>query len=90
MNNEGRPTSPVAVNTNERLTVSGSKGLDQAVKLIFEVGTPRRTGIDLPEPKGRPSRLGNQERTGEIGLPGLSEPETLRHYVRLSQKKLRN
>ncbi len=23
---------------------------------------------------------------GEIGLPGLSEPETMRHYVRLSQK----
>jgi glycine dehydrogenase subunit 2 len=25
-------------------------------------------------------------RTSRIGLPGLSEPETLRHYVRLSQK----
>ena len=86
MKNEGRPTTPVAANMNRPDTVSGSKGLEQAVKLIFEVGTPRRTGIDLPEPKGRASRLGGHERKGEIGLPGLSEPETMRHYVRLSQK----
>ena len=26
------------------------------------------------------------ERKSEIGLPGLSEPEAMRHYVRLSQK----
>src|SRR4249919_3428200 len=45
---------------------------------------------------GRPTRpagaeldagdLGALVRTTPIGLPGLSEPETLRHYVRLSQK----
>ena len=33
-----------------------------------------------------PNRLGGLERTGPIGLPGLSEPEAIRHYVRLSQK----
>jgi glycine dehydrogenase subunit 2 len=54
--------------------------------LIFEIGTSRRTGIDFPAPKGTKSRLGGLERTDEIGLPGLSEPETMRHYVRLSQK----
>ena len=87
MNNEGRPTSPVAANDAEVKTVSGSKALEQATKLIFETGTPRRTGIDFPKAKGRASRLGaNNERQGEIGLPGLSEPETMRHYVRLSQK----
>ncbi|WP_017932663.1 aminomethyl-transferring glycine dehydrogenase subunit GcvPB [Robiginitomaculum antarcticum] len=86
MLNQGRPTSPVATNMNDRVTVSGSKGLEQATALIFETGTPRRTGVDLPEPKGRARRLGSHEREGEIGLPGLSEPETLRHYVRLSQK----
>ena len=32
------------------------------------------------------SRLGGLERTAEIGLPGLTEPETMRHYVRLSRK----
>ncbi len=86
MKSEGRPTAPTAANMNDRVTVSGSKGLDQAEKLIFEIGTPRRTGVDLPEPTGRKSRLGGHERQGEIGLPGLSEPETMRHYVRLSQK----
>lgn len=86
MNNQGRPTAPTAANINERATVSGSQALNQATQLIFETGTPRRTGVDLPEPKGRASRLGGHERKGEIGLPGLSEPETMRHYVRLSQK----
>lgn len=86
MNNQGRPTAPTAANVNERTTVSGSYALNQATRLIFETGTPRRTGVDLPEPKGRASRLGGHDRKGEIGLPGLSEPETMRHYVRLSQK----
>lgn len=86
MKTEGRPTSPAPANMNERKTVSGSKALDQATQLIFETGTPRGTGIDFPEAKGMKSRLGGHERQGEIGLPGLSEPETLRHYVRLSQK----
>ncbi len=87
LNTQGRPTSPAAAaNTHQLETVSGNKALNQATTLIFETGTPRRTGVDLPEPKGRKNRLGGHERTGEIGLPGLSEPETLRHYVRLSQK----
>ncbi|MBC8048614.1 MAG: aminomethyl-transferring glycine dehydrogenase subunit GcvPB, partial [Chitinophagales bacterium] len=34
----------------------------------------------------RKGRLGALERTETIGLPGLSEPETVRHYVRLSRK----
>ena len=88
MNNQGRPTAPTqtAANVNTHKSASGSRGLSQVEPLIFEVGTPRRTGVDLPEPKGTKSRLGGHERTGEIGLPGLSEPQTLRHYVRLSQK----
>ena len=87
MKTEGRSTSPVAANDIRAVkTVSGSQGLSQATKLIFETGTPHRTGVDLPEPNGTKSRLGKHARTGEIGLPGLSEPETLRHYVRLSQK----
>ena len=87
MKSQGRPTTPsLAANGNAPKTVSGNKALEQATQLIFETGTPRRTGVDLPEPKGSKSRLGKHARTGEIGLPGLSEPETLRHYVRLSQK----
>ncbi len=32
------------------------------------------------------SRLGNLAPREPIGLPGLSEPQAVRHYVRLSQK----
>ncbi|MEM7670816.1 MAG: aminomethyl-transferring glycine dehydrogenase subunit GcvPB [Pseudomonadota bacterium] len=87
MNNQGRPTSPEAANSNlSRPTASGSQALNQRETLIFEVGDLVTTGVDLPEPKGRKSRLGQHARQGAIGLPGLSEPETMRHYVRLSQK----
>jgi len=86
MSTTGRPTAPEQMTINPVETASGSKGLSQVEKLIFEVGTPRRTGVDLPEPSGAHNRLGGMERNTEIGLPGLSEPETLRHYVRLSQK----
>ncbi len=90
MNSKGRQTSPDALAVSGHKTVSGNRGLAQAEKLIFEIGTPRRTGVDFPALKGAKSRLGGRlggmERTEEIGLPGLSEPETMRHYVRLSQK----
>jgi glycine dehydrogenase subunit 2 len=86
MKSEGRPTAPVAANSNDVKTVSGSKALEQATQLIFETGSLQNTGVDLPQPIGRASRLGGHARQGDIGLPGLSEPETLRHYVRLSQK----
>ena len=86
MKTEGRTTTPVASNSNDVKTVSGNKALEQATRLIFETGTPRSTGVDLPTPKGISSRLGGHARQDAIGLPGLSEPETMRHYVRLSQK----
>ncbi len=43
------------------------------------------SGVDLDEPKAFKPRLGTLERTAPIGLPGLSEPEAVRHYVRLSR-----
>ena len=42
--------------------------------------------MDLPAPSGRKGRLGGLNRKNGTGLPGLSEPEAVRHYVRLSQK----
>ena len=54
--------------------------------LIFEKDAFAKTGVDLPQPVGLENRLGGMERHSDIGLPGLSEPETMRHYVRLSQK----
>src|SRR3546814_2927077 len=50
------------------------------------MGEAARSGVDLPEPPKVKSRLGGLERRGAIGLPGLSEPQVIRHYTRLSQK----
>ena len=86
MNTHGRSTAPEASKFTNVETVSGNKGLAQRELLIFEVGTPRRSGVDFPDIKGTKTRLGGMERESEIGLPGLSEPEVMRHYVRLSQK----
>jgi glycine dehydrogenase subunit 2 len=44
------------------------------------------TGVDLPELDLSHDRLGGLARKQPIGLAGLSEPETVRHYVRLSQR----
>jgi len=89
MNTVGRPTrSELSDNDYRHPTLTGARGLLQDEALIFELGGWDKTGVDLPEPD-----LGDAEvmldgltREAPIGLPGLSEPETMRHYVRLSQK----
>lgn len=68
-------------------TFSGNRGLQLEEALIFEIGTTKTSGVDLADiPTGVKSRLGGLERQDAIGLPGLTEPESMRHYVRLSQK----
>ncbi len=67
-------------------TFSGNRGLQIEEPLIFEQGEEGRAGVDLPEPPAIRSRLGGLDRKGAIGLPGLSEPQVMRHYTRLSQK----
>ncbi len=67
-------------------TVSGNRGLQIEEPLIFEFGAEGRSGVDLPEPPKVKGRLGGLARKGAIGLPGLSEPQVVRHYTRLSQK----
>ena len=86
MQSIGRPTSPFASDTTDAQTVSGSKGLLQHEDLIFEIGSPDKTGVDLPTPKVSKTRLGGVTRKQSTGLPGLSEPEAVRHYMRLSQR----
>ena len=66
-------------------TFSGNRGLQLEEGLIFEIGSETRTGVDLEQPKGREQRLGGLTREN-LSLPGLAEPEAVRHYVRLSQK----
>ncbi len=67
-------------------TTSGNRGLLQAEPLIFETGHATGAGVDLPAPKGTPNKLGGLGRKAALDLPGLSEPETMRHFVRLSQR----
>ncbi len=86
MNSQGRPTAPTSVSAAAIETVSGSRGLLQHEDLLFEIGTPETTGVDLPKPKGTKNRLGGVKRKVDTGLAGLSEPQAVRHYMRLSQK----
>ena len=86
LNRQGRPTTPGISVTAEHFTFTGNKALAQIEPLIFETGRLDVTGVDYAAPKPFTSRLGGLERKNEIGLPGLSEPEAMRHYVRLSQK----
>jgi glycine dehydrogenase subunit 2 len=81
-----KPSAPVAGETGGAPTVTGNRALMLEEPLIFEIGTTETTGVDLPEPKAATNRLGGMERTAAFGLPGLSEPETIRHYTRLSRQ----
>ena len=86
MNSEGRPTRPESVAAAPRETFTGNRGLDAEEALIFETGRLDVTGVDFEEPAPFASRLGPHARASALDLPGLTEPETLRHYVRLSRK----
>jgi glycine cleavage system protein P-like pyridoxal-binding family len=66
--------------------ISGNRGLQIEEKLLFEQDSLGHCGVDLPEPPAVRSRLGGLDRKGAIGLPGLSEPQVVRHFTRLSQK----
>jgi glycine dehydrogenase subunit 2 len=86
MNTKGRPTGTGNSGDSRAATFTGNRGLDHEEPLIFEAGSLSKSGVDLPEPKHGRTRLGGLERKAPLGLPGLTEPETLRHYVRLSRK----
>lgn len=70
------------------LNATSGIALDEA--LIFERGTPGRTGASTPAmdvPEVDPKELfGELHRDAEPLLPEVSEPEAFRHYVRLSQQ----
>jgi len=88
MMREGRPTTPVAMENADTMpaTFTGNRGLMLDEALLFELGDAQTTGVDLhPAPSVTP-RLAGLDRTAPIGLAGLSEPETVRHYTRLSRQ----
>jgi glycine dehydrogenase subunit 2 len=67
-------------------TWTGNRGLMLEEPLLFEKGAPDRCGVDLPDVPAVAMRLGGLERHRPIGLPGLSEPDTVRHFTRLSRQ----
>jgi len=86
MNNQGRPSQAATTQDNELPTISGDRGLDLEARLIFELGRDGVTGVDFPDIHVDDTRLQGLRRKAAIGLPGLSEPEVIRHYVRLSRQ----
>ncbi|MEQ8600223.1 MAG: aminomethyl-transferring glycine dehydrogenase subunit GcvPB [Devosia sp.] len=80
MNNQGRPTGIGTAGTG----ASGSALLPDE-PLLFEIGDTEHSGVDLPEVKLANDRLGGFGRSTRLDLAGLTEPEAMRHYVRLSR-----
>lgn len=68
-------------------TTTGNRALMLEEPLLFEIGRADVTGVDLPPvDPAAPTRLGGLARSDAIGLVGLTEPETVRHYTRLSRQ----
>lgn len=68
-------------------TVSGDKGLQLEEPLIFELNRAGQTGVDIDPPVAAPvAGLAKFLRKAPAALPGLTEPEVVRHYTRLSRQ----
>jgi glycine cleavage system P protein (glycine dehydrogenase) subunit 2 len=95
-----RPERPAAAEGAAE-TWTGNRALMLEQPLSFEIGATDRTGVDLepanlgPEVRHRPVEgaldgvyyaMRDLVRQRPIGLPGLSEPEAVRHYTRLSRQ----
>jgi glycine dehydrogenase subunit 2 len=80
MNTQGRPTGTGTVSQ----AGSGSSLLPSE-PLLFEIGDFEHSGVDLPEVDIDTKHLGTFARESALNLPGLTEPEAMRHYVRLSR-----
>ncbi|HZF43550.1 MAG TPA: aminomethyl-transferring glycine dehydrogenase subunit GcvPB [Sphingomonadaceae bacterium] len=85
--NEISPIRPEAA--VEATTFTGNRALMLEEPLIFEMGLEEGTGVDfssVPANSNGSPRLGGLERNRPIDLPGLSEPQAVRHYTRLSRQ----
>jgi len=82
-----RPEAGDAAAAAEADTYTGNRALMLEEPLIFEIGDTETTGVDFDAGEAASSsRLGGLERTAPIGLAGLTEPEAVRHYTRLSRQ----
>ncbi len=79
-----RPERPIG-DAEGTTTSTGNRALMLEEATIFEIGSIETTGVDIAAP-ATASALGDLLRAAPIGLPGLSEPETVRHYTRLSRQ----
>ena len=59
------------------------RGLMYEENLLWEKEVSDKPGVDLPDPVKTDNRTGLDARE-EIGLPQLSEPQVVRHFVRMS------
>ncbi|WP_260397610.1 aminomethyl-transferring glycine dehydrogenase subunit GcvPB [Sphingopyxis sp. JAI128] len=75
----------VAGGADDNVTFTGNRALMLEEPLIFEIGGTGTTGVDFDE-AAPAADLGSLMRSEPIGLPGLSESETVRHYTRLSRQ----
>jgi len=68
-------------------TASGDRALMLEEPLIFELGRLGTSGVDIDAPPDAPlPAMARYLRQTPAALPGLSEPETVRHYTRLSRQ----
>ena len=74
------------IKQDRKQTYTGHQALILEEKLIFEIGSADKSGVDLEPVPEVSNRLGDCMAPAQPDLPGLSEPEALRHFVRLSQK----
>lgn len=80
MNTQGRPTG---IGSAAAAAIGSSLLPDEP--LLFEIGDTEHSGVDLPEVTVADDFLGGFRRETPLDLPGLTEPEAMRHYVRLSR-----
>ena len=87
-----RPEAPVAGGARCRAHLHRQQGADaRRAAALRDRRRATRTGVDLPDaPKVKQPPRRPRAPEQPIGLPGLTEPETVRHYTRLSRAELRD
>ena len=80
-----RPSLGIVGETTAPASVSGNRALALEEPLIFEIGHSDRSGVDFDDVE-LDMLATLPRRTAPVDLPGLSEPETVRHYTRLSRQ----
>ncbi len=83
-------TNTAPLNDNENMTETmeindDTRGLNYDENLLFEKERTDTPGVDFPAPQGTKSRTGLPTRD-KIGIHQVSEPQVVRHFVRLSTK----